>query len=307
METLMNPVAIHKRGVRFFIDKDTQCPMKNCPPHWYFQWWTRKYKHWEPRTFLVFDTFLDGRRSFIDVGAWIGPTVLYAAAKAKHVYCFEPDPEAYRVLMRNLVVNPQYSHITVVHAALSDQDGTTPFGGNGELGNSESTMLVRDPDYGKKQGQVLRTGDRSQEEAWRTSVVVQVPTISMETFQKMHDVHDCALMKIDIEGGEKIVVPAIESFLRSERPTLYLSIHWMYLSQDEIEGLFALLSSIYPVIYDDTLLHRMDKECLIREQVSAIVCCVHPLTFLQHVHVYAMTCVLWVQGMIHRLKTMVHH
>lgn len=296
----MNPVAIHKRGVRFFIDGDTQCPMKNCPPNWYFQWWTRTYKYWEPGTFLVFDTFLDARHSLIDVGAWIGPTVLYAAAKAKSVYCFEPDPEAFRVLSLNLAVNPQYTNVTALNIALSDRDGEITFGGNGELGNSESTMLVSDPDYGKKQGEVLRTGNRLQEEVWRTSVMVQVPTISVETFQKMHDVHDCALMKIDIEGGEKIVVPAIASFLRAERPTLYLSIHWMYLSQDEIEGLFALLSSIYPVIYDDSLLHRVSRERLMSEKISSIVCLTEDFSLFKRLHVRRMTLSLFLNARVRR-------
>lgn len=53
---------------------------------------------WEPETFAVLDAHLRGDADYLDIGAWIGPTVLYAARKARHVWCFEPDPTAYRHL-----------------------------------------------------------------------------------------------------------------------------------------------------------------------------------------------------------------
>lgn len=275
------PVAIQKRGVRFFVDGQTVCPMKNCPPDWYLQWWKNKYRNWEPQTFIVFDTFLSKTSSFVDVGAWMGPTTLYAAAKSKHVYCFEPDPEAFRVLSLNLAVNLQYKNITAINAALSNTDGEITFGGNGELGNSESTMLVSDPDYTKKQSGALRTDSAEHDEAWRNSATVQVKTISMDTVEKTHDVKDCTFMKIDIEGGEKIVVPALQSFLQRVRPTLYLSIHWVYLTQEEIEALFDQLSALYPVMYDDSLLHRVNRDRLVAEKITSIVCMTKDLSILQ--------------------------
>ncbi len=286
---MSHPVSIHKRGVRFFIDGDVVCPMTDCPKDWYLQWWKNTYENWEPRTFIVFDTFLDPRRSCIDVGAWIGPTVLYAASQAKHVYCFEPDPEANRVLALNLAVNPQYRNVTVFKAALSNADGETTFGGNGELGNSESTILVSDPDYVRRQGSVLRTDSVEHDEAWRNSATVRVQSVTMETIEKTNDLQDCAFMKIDIEGGEKIVVPAIAPFLRRHRPTLYLSIHWVYLSEAEISGLFDLLSAIYEHIYDDTLMRKLSRGSFLSRKVSSIVCMERDLSLLQALSVRART------------------
>ena len=60
---------------------------------------------WEPATFAVLDAHLRPDRDYIDIGAWIGPTVLYAARKARHVWCFEPDPTAFRALSWNLELN----------------------------------------------------------------------------------------------------------------------------------------------------------------------------------------------------------
>ncbi len=290
------PIAITKRGVRFFVDGDVVCSMKNCPQDWYLQWWKNKYKNWEPQTFIVFDTFLDPAHSYMDVGAWMGPTILYAAAKAKHVYCFEPDPEAFRVLSLNLAVNAQYNNISVINAALSDTDGETVFGGNGDLGNSESTMLVNDPDYIQKQSGALRTDSAEHDQAWRNAATTTVKTVTMDTVAKTHAVNDCTFMKIDIEGGEKIVIPSIKSFLQSHRPTLYLSVHWVYLTEQELLSIFDLLSAIYPVIYDDTLLHRVSRERFQREKITSIVCMTKDLSFSQYLSVSWMTFAL-------RLKT----
>ncbi len=53
---------------------------------------------WEPETLAVLRDHLDRDHDYLDIGAWIGPTVLYGARKARHVWCFEPDPVAFRHL-----------------------------------------------------------------------------------------------------------------------------------------------------------------------------------------------------------------
>ena len=57
---------------------------------------------WESNTFKIFDTFLDSNHSYIDLGAWIGPTVLYGCQKAKFCYAIEPDPVAFKQLKNNV-------------------------------------------------------------------------------------------------------------------------------------------------------------------------------------------------------------
>src|SRR5580692_4173846 len=61
---------------------------------------------WESSTFAIFDRFLDRQHSYIDIGAWIGPTVLYGCQLAKTAYALEPDPLAYVELAQNIAVNP---------------------------------------------------------------------------------------------------------------------------------------------------------------------------------------------------------
>lgn len=246
--------------------------MKNCPLDWYLRWWQEVYPTWEPQTFAIFDKFLDQRHVYLDVGAWIGPTVLYAASHARHVYCLEPDPEAFRVLQLNLAANPHYHNITALNLALSDEDGESLFGGNGELGNSESTLLVREKGYGDRRGELLRTANDEEEAKWRSAPVTRVQTKTIRALQTLYPLHECNFVKIDIEGGEEIVIPAIAGFLREHRPTLSLSLHWGYLTEPRILSVFRSLAAVYSHIYDGALETCVNEERLIRERISSIVC-----------------------------------
>ena len=133
------------------------------------------------------------------------------------------------------------------------------------------------------------TGDGeiiSQEEA-HGQMVVRVPSITMERLEMDYSLTDCSLMKIDIEGGEKIVLPAIASFLRRQRPPLYLSIHWGVLTQKEIESILDLLSSIYDFTYDDSL-RVLERRRVIAEKISSIVCTARPITGRQRLAAWRM-------------------
>lgn len=45
--------------------------------------------------------YCNKENTYIDIGAWIGPTVLYGACVSKHVYAIEPDPAAVSQLKKN--------------------------------------------------------------------------------------------------------------------------------------------------------------------------------------------------------------
>ena len=46
------------------------------------------YGNWEEDTFNILDHYQNPYKTYIDIGAWIGPTVLYSASKFKNVVCF---------------------------------------------------------------------------------------------------------------------------------------------------------------------------------------------------------------------------
>jgi predicted O-methyltransferase YrrM len=74
---------------------------------------------WEPETLSILRAHLDGRTTFVDIGSWIGPTTLFAAAHARRVIALEPDPVALRQLRRNISLNPELAARIMVHQARS--------------------------------------------------------------------------------------------------------------------------------------------------------------------------------------------
>lgn len=159
---------------------------------------------WEPDTIAVFRRFLRPKTSYLDLGAWIGPTVLLASATAARVVCAEPDPLAYRALVENLALNPTAAAKTVaLEVAVGTEDGTATLSSTGEGGDSNSS-LVRPGDTGR---------------SW------QVEVLGIRTLLAREDAGACALIKMDVEGAEYEIVPAMRDHIRARRPTLYISTH----------------------------------------------------------------------------------
>jgi FkbM family methyltransferase len=206
--------------------------------------------NWEENTFHILDHYQQDDKIYLDIGAWIGPTVLYSANKFKQVVCFEPDPVALERLRENISANPSLNNITVIPHALSDQNSVSEFGGNGELGNSMSTLLVgleNKEDFYHNYGE--EDGFLSYEERKRD--IIRVETLTIETALSMHgiDPTQIGLIKMDIEGGEIILIPAMQTFLDTYKPVLYISLHRVFLRETDINEILDILFDIYEYCY----------------------------------------------------------
>ncbi len=153
---------------------------------------------WEPETFEVLDRFLTPAGIYVDVGAWIGPTVLYAAPLCAHVLAVEPDPVAFEQLRRNLDLNPVGDVTLVAGAVDSHRDGTALYSRAG-WGDSMSTTMVP-------------AGDRIGVPTWRLADLVG-------------PLADVDLIKMDIEGAESRVLPDAIGFLAERRIPCVVSLH----------------------------------------------------------------------------------
>ena len=187
---------------------------------------------WEPETFAVLDQFLSSDSDYLDIGAWIGPTVLYGARKARHVWCFEPDPTAYRHLAWNLDLN-DINNVSAFGVALSDQFGVARMASvRGEPGDSTSSLL-HDGAHGS-----------------------DALTIAWDQFEAANDLSAVSLVKMDIEGAEFFVLPTLLPWLEKHRPTLLLSLHAPLLNPEErvtkVKSLLEQLSC-YSSVMDEEL------------------------------------------------------
>jgi FkbM family methyltransferase len=154
---------------------------------------------WEPETIAVFDRFLQPGARYVDLGAWIGPTVLLAAATAGRIVCAEPDPEAFRVLAENLAHNPDVAAKTIAfQLAVGPADGTVVLSSPGAGGDSNSST-VRPRDAGSR---------------W------QVEQVGFATLLARAGLDQADFVKMDVEGAEYALVPTLSGI-----PTLYVAMH----------------------------------------------------------------------------------
>jgi len=166
---------------------------------------------WEPSLFQFLEDGLTRDSTFLDLGAWIGPATLFAAKRCRHVFAIEPDPAAYRHLLWNLELNAT-QNVMPFQVAIGEETGLRRLAARGErLGDSKSTLLPGDAGGAETEVVCL---------SWRDWLALAgQPRI------------DC--MKIDIEGGEFEMLPAIRDYLTSERPKLHLSFHVLSLPQEQ--------------------------------------------------------------------------
>ncbi len=200
---------------------------------------------WEPETFKIFDIFLDKNHSYIDLGSWIGPTVLYGCQNAKFCYAVEPDPVAFKYLKNNIDLNHQLcSHIKLSNQCITDFSGTvylTPKSMEG--GDSlSSTVFEKSPT------------------SW------EVKGITFYQFILENSINDCNFVKMDIEGGEFTVLPTMKEFLEKEKPTIHLSLHAPLIKNpyESLKKMHKIISK-YNFVYDNKL-KTLDKEFILREE-----------------------------------------
>lgn len=222
-------------------------PFKGDPVNYRF-WRTTPKNEWEPYTLKILQKFLGPESVYCDIGAWIGPTVLYASKLCKQVYCFEPDYNAYRYLLWNIELN-RLDNVLPFNMALSDQNGVfkiAPFGKS--LGDTTTSLLNAD-----KAGSI------------------SVAAITLKTAQEIAVPTKVDFMKIDIEGAEFALLPAIKDYLAEFRPIVYLSTHTPYLEPGERHAqMRKLLDSMkmYDVCLDESLNPIAPEELMADETIN---------------------------------------
>lgn len=177
---------------------------------------------WEPETFRIFERFVDRAHSYIDMGTFIGPTLLYGCQIARRAYGIEPDPVAFRELKHNIDANrPVTDNVELFELCIAPQSGEVAFGNCGDGGDSVSSLLF---------------GDRKTH--WT------VKALSFEDFARQNAITDCNFIKIDIEGGEYQLLPTMSNYLKAHRPTLHLSLHPCHLGKRGIGWIGKIIARV---------------------------------------------------------------
>lgn len=195
--------------------------------------------NWEPGTFATLDRFVRSEATYVDIGAWIGPTVLYAAHGARQVVAFEPDPVAFGELEANLALNPDLASRVAAHnCCLGPQSGTVSLYSGGLHHDAESV-------FGDSMSSLVASGDAESQQA------MNVSSMTFDEVLGRHDLGPRCLVKMDIEGGEYLLLPSMASYFATQRPTLFISLHLPSIEDRAVQlpSTLALLADLFPRIY----------------------------------------------------------
>lgn len=165
----------------------------------------------------------------VDVGANIGFFTMHMAAlvgPGGRVFAFEPQPEVRGLLERSVRENRFEDRVTVSPAAVSDRVGTSRLVCLDVVaaGNSGGSYLSTRSD-------ALPTGHAT----------LEVPTVTLDSVPFPGRV---ALVKIDAEGAEGLVVRGAARFLAEHRPALLVEVNPEALAREAATTGAGLVSTL---------------------------------------------------------------
>ncbi|MCF7843470.1 FkbM family methyltransferase [Candidatus Gracilibacteria bacterium] len=211
---------IKKNKFNIFISEK---PVDSITDERVLSFWDCYQNNFEDYTFNIFDRFLDKDHGFMDIGAWVGATVLYGAHIAKTCYCFEPDKLAFEYLKNNIEENINVKDkIKAFDFGVSDKNSRETF----YVGPGSTSMSSLKPIWKKDESydtSVYNYSDKSQGGSYDIDVY-DFPT----TLKKANiDLKSINFIKIDIEGGEFDLIPSMIDYFEKVNyyPTLYISLH----------------------------------------------------------------------------------
>ena len=197
---------------------------------------------WEPETFALMDRLLTAGARFVDIGAWIGPTALYAAARGARVDAYECDPVALDLLARNLSRNADLRQRITVHPfALSDADQELTMW-SGQLGNSETSIFTRH----EREGRLTECGKSFRARACDASQIFQEQGYAADA---------STLIKMDVEGAEFRIVPRLARTIATSAATWYVSFHELNINPAGVPARPARLSEMLRTLLTFSDLH----------------------------------------------------
>ena len=161
--------------------------------------------NWEHDTFTAFSELIPNAELYVDIGAWIGPTVLFGATIAPRVVAVEPDAVAMSQLIGNLSLNTELLQKTeLFDLAIAESTGPVELFSN-SFGNSMTSRVAERGVY---------------------KITLMAMDID-EFFDKILRGEKKIFVKVDIEGSEYEVIPRLCKSLerRGVSADLHVSLH----------------------------------------------------------------------------------
>jgi lipopolysaccharide transport system ATP-binding protein len=171
----------------------------NAPDHWF---WPQYAEGWETETFRIFQRYLNQDSKFVDVGAWVGATVMYAAALGvKNIHAIEANPETVKLLRALTKDSLALQDSVIIHnLCISDTEGLVSFGNIDGSNATSSASSLRGNGF-------------------------TVQSLKLYDFLRDNSLLDADLIKIDIEGAEELIGPDLRLLVADSVKVVHLSMH----------------------------------------------------------------------------------
>jgi FkbM family methyltransferase len=164
-----------------------------------FDWQPVSRGLWEPKTFSIISKLLTSRDCALEVGIENGQTLYTTAYYAGKLIAIEPNVEYIRYAENILNVNPSLEKkVILLHGALSDTNEKVVFAKNNKLFD------------------VINFN--------KDTVPTLIQCFLIEDLEQIVKTN-ITFINLDIEGGEYIVLPAMQNWLALRKPVLLLSLH----------------------------------------------------------------------------------
>ena len=176
------------------------------------EWQRTQDGTFEPHTYEAFRKYIDKDTIYIDLGAYIGATSLFAAQYARYAFAFEPDPVAFDYLKANREANPEIKNLEIFPHAVGLEEGTVNIMSSAYGASGGSSILLNNP---------------------TSSWTVKMIDINKFIAEKVSN--EKLFIKIDIEGYEYKLVKGMEAMIAKYKPFVMLSLHPQIIAKT-IEG-----------------------------------------------------------------------
>ena len=161
---------------------------------------------WEEYQSELFKDLIKPGMVVIDIGANIGYYTLIAAklvGDSGRVYAFEPEPNSYRILVKNIAING-YSNVVAIRKALSNQHGRVK-------------LFLDKYTFG--------TPSFAEHNVPHKAGFVEVETETLDNFLPDGKVD---LIKIDAQGAEGLILDGARKILRTNESLKIIMEFWPY-------------------------------------------------------------------------------
>jgi FkbM family methyltransferase len=208
----------------FFIYPMLNCPISNA---------IKSNQIWEPHLHTIFDKYIKKDSVVIECGCHIGTHTLKMTSLCQKLYGFEPMPETYDVLMKNLNVNGIKNSI-IYKKGVAETSGHTKFlwippnniGGSG-LANNPMGI----PNW-------IQFTDKN--------IEVELTTIDDLNLDRLD------FMKIDVEGYESFAIKGAFNTIQKYKPVIVMEVWKNHFGEVDLNYTKELFKNLLDIGYEIT-------------------------------------------------------